>query len=273
MNRGQGWRLRVAHETRFDYDGAARASYNELRLTPRTEQRQTALETRVVTIPAAQQYSYVDYWGTHVVAFNVDRRHEMLSITGNALVDTLEAESPEDCSWDEAGRASLTTSDHLGHRFYTRPTPELAGVAESLRAPVARSRRCGTSSGGPMTRCATDRGVTGVHTTAAEAFVGRGRGVPGLRPPRARPDPVRRRTQPLRLGLLPPRTRRQHRRGSSRGRATPGSKCGRGSGGRYDPTNDVEVGERHIAVGRGRDYADVPPSRGSTPATRTTPCG
>ena len=137
MNRGQGWRLRVAHETRFDYDGSARASYNELRLTPRTELRQTALETRVVTIPAAQQYSYVDYWGTHVVAFNVDRRHEMLSVTGNALVDTLNAESPDDCSWDEAADASLTMSDHLGHRFYTAPTPELAAIAESLARTAA----------------------------------------------------------------------------------------------------------------------------------------
>ena len=30
----------------------------------------------------------------------------------------------------------------------------------------------------------------------------------------------------------------------------------------YDPTNDCPVGERHVAVGRGRDYADVPPVKG-----------
>ena len=77
--------LRVSHETRFDYDAPARASYNELRLTPRTELRQTTLETRVVTLPPAPQYSYLDYWGTHVVAFNVDRGHEVLTITGNSL--------------------------------------------------------------------------------------------------------------------------------------------------------------------------------------------
>ena len=83
MIRCGGWRLRVVHGPRFDYDSSARASYNELRLTPRTELRQTALETKITTMPGAQQYSYVDYWGTHVVAFNVDRRHEVLSITGN----------------------------------------------------------------------------------------------------------------------------------------------------------------------------------------------
>lgn len=30
----------------------------------------------------------------------------------------------------------------------------------------------------------------------------------------------------------------------------------------FDPTNNVEVGERHVAAAVGRDYADVPPSRG-----------
>jgi transglutaminase-like putative cysteine protease len=29
-----------------------------------------------------------------------------------------------------------------------------------------------------------------------------------------------------------------------------------------DPTNDIMAGERHIAVAIGRDYADVPPTRG-----------
>jgi transglutaminase-like putative cysteine protease len=30
----------------------------------------------------------------------------------------------------------------------------------------------------------------------------------------------------------------------------------------HDPTNDAEVGERHVIVGRGRDYTDVPPIKG-----------
>ena len=106
MSRGDGWRLRVSHETLFDYDGPARASYNELRMSPRTELHQTTLETRVVTLPAASQYSYVDYWGTQVVAFNVDQSHEALTITGHSLVDTQLPGLPEDCSWDEVDDAS-----------------------------------------------------------------------------------------------------------------------------------------------------------------------
>jgi transglutaminase-like putative cysteine protease len=30
----------------------------------------------------------------------------------------------------------------------------------------------------------------------------------------------------------------------------------------YDPTNDCPIGERHVAIGRGRDYSDVPPVKG-----------
>ena len=30
----------------------------------------------------------------------------------------------------------------------------------------------------------------------------------------------------------------------------------------YDPTNQIDIGDRHVLVGRGRDYYDVAPLRG-----------
>jgi transglutaminase-like putative cysteine protease len=30
----------------------------------------------------------------------------------------------------------------------------------------------------------------------------------------------------------------------------------------FDPTNGIDIGDRHVLVGRGRDYNDVPPLRG-----------
>ena len=41
------WLLEIVHETRVHYQGAARASYNEARMTPLTLPSQTALQTRV----------------------------------------------------------------------------------------------------------------------------------------------------------------------------------------------------------------------------------
>ncbi len=34
----------------------------------------------------------------------------------------------------------------------------------------------------------------------------------------------------------------------------------------FDPTNNIEIGDRHVLVGRGRDYNDVPRCGASTPA-------
>ena len=47
-------------------------------------------------------------------------------------------------------------------------------------------------------------------------------------------------------------------------RRTPGPRrCCRTSGWvGFDPTNNLIAGERHIRVAIGRDYADVPPTRG-----------
>jgi transglutaminase-like putative cysteine protease len=36
--------------------------------------------------------------------------------------------------------------------------------------------------------------------------------------------------------------------------------CGTWHG--FDPTNLIDIGERHVVVGQGRDYRDVPPLRG-----------
>jgi transglutaminase-like putative cysteine protease len=260
MTRADGWRLHVAHETRFDYNAPARASYNELRLTPRTERRQTALESKVVTVPPAPQYSYVDYWGTQVVAFNIDRGHEMLSITGSSLIDTQRAEAPEDASWREVSDASLTMADYLSHKLYTAPGTELAELAQGLRAerPLQTARQILERTHESLRYV---RGVTNVHTSAYEAFVD---GV-GVCQDFAH----------LALALtksvgLPSRYVSGYFHPESEavigeeivGESHAWIEVGTGAWWAYDPTNDCPVGERHVAIGRGRDYSDVPPVKG-----------
>jgi transglutaminase-like putative cysteine protease len=260
VSRPDGWRLRVSHETRFDYDAPARASYNELRLTPRTELRQTALEARVVTMPAAPQYSYVDYWGTHVVAFNVDRGHEVLTITGNSLVDTQRANEPDDCSWEEVADASQSMTDFLWHNLYTAPGPELAEIAAGLRAerPLQTARRIMATANDSLRYI---RGVTSVHTSANEAYAD-GAGVcqdfahVALALTKAVGLPSR-----YVSGYFHPDE------DASVGEEITGEshawvEVWTGAWWGYDPTNDCAVGERHVAVGRGRDYGDVPPVKG-----------
>ncbi len=60
------WRMRVVHATGYAYKTPVTASYNEARLTPRSDSRQNVIINRVETAPATRSYRYVDYWGTAV---------------------------------------------------------------------------------------------------------------------------------------------------------------------------------------------------------------
>jgi transglutaminase-like putative cysteine protease len=260
MSRVDGWRLRISHETRFEYDSPARASYNELRVTPRTERRQTALETKVVTVPAAPQYGYLDYWGTSVIAFNVDRAHEVLSIVGTSLVDTQQADDPDDCTWGEVEDASLTMADHLSHKLFTAPNQELSELAGTLRGarPLDTAERIFEYAHQSMRYVP---GVTDVHTSAIEAFAD-GAGVcqdfAHLALVLTRSAGLPSRYVSGYLHPDPEATVGEEVVGESH--AWVEVWTGRWWG--YDPTNACSVGERHIAVGRGRDYSDVPPVKG-----------
>ena len=152
VNRADSWRLRVSHETHSKYDGLAARLVQRAAPYPADRAQQTALEARVVTVPPAPQYSYVDYWGTQVVAFNVDRGHETLSITGTSLVDTQPAGEPADCTWSDVADASTTMSDHLAHHLYTAPDAALCAIARGSPIHPARFRRRGASSTGPRPR-------------------------------------------------------------------------------------------------------------------------
>ena len=48
------WRLRVVHSTGFAYKSAVTSSYNEARLTPRSDNRQNVIVNRVETVPATR---------------------------------------------------------------------------------------------------------------------------------------------------------------------------------------------------------------------------
>ncbi len=89
----------------------------------------------------------------------------------------------------------------------------------------------------------------------------RGR-LPGHRAPRPRGAALGRHPGALRLRLPPPQA------DADVGETVAGEShawvewfCGNEWRG-YDPTNLIEIGDRHVLVGRGRDYNDVPPLRG-----------
>ena len=80
--------LRIAHTTGFEYDGKANTSFNEARLTPLTLPGQIVAHSRVEVSPTPWAYTYKDYWGSQVTAFEVLDPHTSLTVTASATVHT-----------------------------------------------------------------------------------------------------------------------------------------------------------------------------------------
>ncbi len=82
------WRMRVIHATGYAYKSPVTASFNEARLTPRSDSRQNVILNRVETVPATRSYRYVDYWGTAVTSFDLHAPHTELEVTSSSVVET-----------------------------------------------------------------------------------------------------------------------------------------------------------------------------------------
>ena len=89
------WRMRVLHATGYAYPSPATASYNEARLTPRSDSRQNVVLNRVETVPATRSYRYIDYWGTAVTAFDLHAPHTELTVTSASVVETERPDPPD----------------------------------------------------------------------------------------------------------------------------------------------------------------------------------
>src|SRR3954470_16597738 len=102
------WRLRVVHSTGYAYRSPVTASFNEARLTPRSDTRQNVILNRVETVPATRSYRYVDYWGTAVTAFDLHAPHTELEVTASSVVETDKGELPEEkLTWEDLASAAV----------------------------------------------------------------------------------------------------------------------------------------------------------------------
>jgi transglutaminase-like putative cysteine protease len=81
-------RYHLVHVTEFAYDGPVSESYNEVRLRPIHDDRQSCLSFRIVTTPACNGTFYGDAFGNCVYQFNVLREHMRLVIEAESVVLT-----------------------------------------------------------------------------------------------------------------------------------------------------------------------------------------
>jgi len=260
-------RLRIRHITGFHYGGEVTASYNEARMLPVSSEGQLVLFSNLEILPMSAHHTYVDYWGSRVSSFEILTPHKELALTATSLVEVRPRDHPEHIiSWDELAAAAERSTEYVEQRKQTKrtqPPAEVAAIARDIAdaadnpcdAALAISRRIGES-------VEYMQGVTGVHTTAAEAWEHR-KGVCqdiahlALGALRSVGIPAR-----YVSGYLHPKPSAgigETVRGESH--AWVEWYCGDGWRG-FDPTNQIDIGDRHVTVGHGRDYNDVPPLRG-----------
>ena len=263
-------RYSIRHVTRFTYDSPITESVMEARMQPRSDGSQRCVHFALTTLPQARVMTYPDHDGNAVHHFDIPTRHSRLVVTTEALVDALpltplpDALGPD--AWDaiDAVAASGGWFEHLAPSLFTAPTPALDEFARELRIdrsedPLRLLRRLMTEMNNRLeyrpksTRVDSpiDEALTarcGVCQDFSHIFIALARrlGIPSR----------------YVSGYLFPRTEHEVRTTEHATHAW--TECylpGVGWSG-FDPTNDEDAGDGHIRVAVGRDYADVPPTRG-----------
>ncbi|SFP82136.1 Transglutaminase-like enzyme, putative cysteine protease [Amycolatopsis arida] len=260
----RGWQLRVVHSTGYHYASPATQSYNEARLTPRSDRRQDVLATRIETTPATRAYRYTDYWGTEVTSFDLHAPHIEFTVVATSVVETVEAVPPvREATWKDL-RSEPVLDEHDEFLRPTKYTPrdrELATVARRLRKGNDPTDTVLAVAGWVHEQLTYRPGSTGVHSTATDAWRAR----EGVCQDYAHVTLVM-----LRAIGIPARyvsgylhTRPDAALGETvAGESHAWVDVWTGGWWAYDPTNAMLVGPRHVWVATGRDYADVAPLKG-----------
>jgi transglutaminase-like putative cysteine protease len=258
------WRMRVVHSTGYAYKSPVTASFNEARLTPRSDSRQNVILNRVETVPASRTYRYTDYWGTAVTAFDLHAPHTELEVTSSSVVETDEGELPKDkVGWDDLhSEAVIDRFDEvLSPTHYTPESKRIQRVGERIAKyhdPQDAVIAAAHWVHGEMDYV---RGTTGVHSSGLDALregkgvcqdfahltliLLRGMGIPSR----------------YVSGYLHPK-RKAVIGDTIDGQSHAWIQAWTGGWWNYDPTNDSEINEQYISVGVGRDYRDVTPLKG-----------
>jgi transglutaminase-like putative cysteine protease len=260
----------IEHITRFRYSQPISESAMEVRMQPRTEGNQRCLRFNLYTNPQARTQHYADYLKNVVHFFDIPFKHSQLILRGESLVELLPPPPlpqalPLD-SWDTLNEltADLDHWDMLRPSERTEPTDLLRTFAKEHDVrrrddPLTLLRQLNTAIyeafdympestdvDSPIDEALESR--RGVCQDFAHIMIAlvRGLGIPCRyvsgylfyrrdNPDRSTPDQSHAWVE----ALLP-----------SLGWVG------------FDPTNNILAGERYIRVAIGRDYGDVPPTKG-----------
>jgi transglutaminase-like putative cysteine protease len=260
----------IRHITRFSYETPISESVMEARMQPRSEGAQRCIRFGLTTAPTSRVRMYADHEGNIVHHFNIPGRHAKLMLSAEAVV---EAGPPPELpvtlgsgAWPrvDALTASGEFSELLNPSPFARPTPLLRELARELGAdrrddPLVTLRRLMQDM---YARFEYSPHTTRVDSPIDEALAAR-RGVCqdfshimiAL---------VRQLGVPCRYvsGYLFQGSEPDVRSSDGATHAWVEALLPDVGWVGFDPTNNLIAGSRHLRVAVGRDYPDVPPTRG-----------
>ncbi len=250
-------------------------------MQPRSEWNQRCLRFDLLPSPKARTFFYRDHLGNVVHHFDMPARHSQLKVTAESVVEVSASSAPPEVipeeSWDELDRLSHDGAywDWLVPSHFAKPTNLLQALAGEIGMkrrldPMSLLRETNTAIhetfeyeqasthvDSPIDDALAVR--KGVCQDFAHIMIALARGV-GI---------------PCRYvsGYLYHREEDRDRSAADATHAWLEAMLpGFGWVG-FDPTNNLIAGERHVRVAVGRDYADVPPTRGIFRGTAETKLG
>ena len=261
----------VHHLTRFRYDTPVSESVMEVRMQPRTEGGQRCLRFELSTSPRARVFAYQDPLGNVVHHFDIPARHRELTITAEAVVEFVSSLEVPDALATSAWSAIDLPAFQDRHVDYLQPSKYAAptDALEAFRAELGVVDR----SADPLTTLRTLNAClfdafeyapksTRVDSPIDEALAAR-RGV-CQDFAHVMITLVRGLGIPCRYvsGYLFHKGGAHERSVESASHAWVEAWLPELGWVGFDPTNDTLAADRHIRVAVGRDYSDVPPTRG-----------
>lgn len=254
--------ISLTHETSFEYTQPVVESAVELRLAPPSDEHQTVRSHALDVQPRAKLFWHPDYFGNTVHFFTVSTRHDKLTVVNRAFVDTSRANLRFVGSGEpDLDPGPVPTFDYLQFGGPVVRHPELAVIAARFRNDGDLYRRLKALTAFLRDRIEYKPLVTRVDSSLDDVLaLGQG---------------VCQDFAHLMIGVG--RELRVPSRYVSGYICTDSANHVRGSGAThawcecylpergwvgFDPTNNLLVDGRYVLVARGRDYRDVPPTRG-----------
>ncbi|NJR20342.1 MAG: transglutaminase family protein [Hyphomonadaceae bacterium] len=266
-------RLEITHETRYFYSDFVRESVMELWLQPLVLPLQRLVGFEIVTEPRAKISTYRDWLGNIVYHFDLPEKHTDLTIRSRAMVETFSRSEPLPNRL-EAGAWTHLRSPKIVGQFFDMLRPSHFVAVTDLLVAFMQERDLAAIPPDPLT------GLRALNHEIYEAFGY----VPGVTTAESPIDEALQQRQGVcqdfahimlaiaRHWGIPSRYVSGYvarKASDTQFRSVPDAshawvECYLPEHGwvGFDPTNDMLADEHHVVVAYGRDYADVPPTRG-----------